>query len=158
MHEALAVLTAAGRAIVELTEKIEGFTKRSRTRLRSVITRGSSDSSPRHRPGVPASERLRRAQLTRFGAHVAAWRNENAAADNGFKQATAAFRELRMPFWTAVASLEYAEWLRREERGAEAEPLLAEPEPSSRSCGRRPGSSGSRLPGRVRRARQASRA
>ena len=124
---ALAVLSANPRAIVELSEKIEGFHEELENALAlgdyPRIERLLAEASD-WRPGERTP--FHRAQLARFGAHVAAWRKENAAADNGFKQAAAAFRELRMPFWTAVASLEYAEWLRSEERGAEAEPLLAD--------------------------------
>ena len=40
--------------------------------------------------------------------------------------ATAAFRTLAMPFWTAVVLLEHAELVARDGRQSEAEPLLAE--------------------------------
>ena len=125
--EALAVLTAAARNVVELSEKMEALHEELENALalgdNSRVARLLAEASD-WRPGERTP--FIRAQLARFGAHVAAWRKENAAAENGFKQAAAAFRELRMPFWTAVASLEYAEWLRAEERGAEAEPLVAD--------------------------------
>ena len=43
-----------------------------------------------------------------------------------FKAAVGLFREMAVPFWMAVASLEYAEWLADRGREDEAAPLYAE--------------------------------
>ncbi len=51
---------------------------------------------------------------------------ELPAADRHFAAAVTHFRALELPFDEAVASLEYAEWLTRIGRPAEAEPLLAD--------------------------------
>jgi tetratricopeptide (TPR) repeat protein len=59
------------------------------------------------------------AQANRFRARM----NED---ETGFKTAAASFREYNFPFWLAVTQLEHGEWLRAQDRAAEAEPLLAE--------------------------------
>jgi hypothetical protein len=65
-----------------------------------------------------------RAQTQRFGARLRAARGEDPAL--GLQEAIDAFREMTMPFWAAVASLELAEWLLSEGRSAEAAPLAEE--------------------------------
>jgi tetratricopeptide (TPR) repeat protein len=65
-----------------------------------------------------------RAQTHRFGARLRAARGEDPAL--GLQEAIDAFREMTMPFWAAVASLELAEWLLSEGRSAEAAPLAEE--------------------------------
>jgi class 3 adenylate cyclase/tetratricopeptide (TPR) repeat protein len=66
------------------------------------------------------------AQRRRLGARIAAKSGESDKAEQGFKLAAGAFRELAVPFWLAVTLLEQGEWLVGEARGDEAEPLLAE--------------------------------
>ena len=57
---------------------------------------------------------------------MAARRDDAAEAERLFKGASGLFRELAVPFYLAVAELEWSEWLVGEGRGEEAEPLLAE--------------------------------
>jgi class 3 adenylate cyclase/predicted ATPase len=59
-------------------------------------------------------------------AHALRFRARLDAAEAGFATATSAFRALGTPFWVAVVLLEHAELLARDDRGVEAEPLLAE--------------------------------
>jgi class 3 adenylate cyclase/tetratricopeptide (TPR) repeat protein len=66
------------------------------------------------------------AQVARLRARLATSRDEVEAAEHGFKQACALFRELGMPFWLGVSLLEYGEWLVNESRVDEAEAQLAE--------------------------------
>ncbi len=65
-----------------------------------------------------------------LAAHVARVRARSATisaeAEAGFSRALELFRELDMVFWLAVTQLEHGEWLIREDRGLEAEPLFAE--------------------------------
>jgi tetratricopeptide (TPR) repeat protein len=69
---------------------------------------------------------LLHAHRRRLGARVAAGAGEARKAEQGFKRAAGAFRELAVPFWLGVTLLEHGEWLVAEGRFAEAEPLLAE--------------------------------
>ena len=68
---------------------------------------------------------LLKAQQARFRARLAA---QSGGADpaRDFAAAESIFRALDMPFRLAVTQLEHAEWLTRNERDAEAEPLLAD--------------------------------
>jgi predicted ATPase/class 3 adenylate cyclase len=75
-------------------------------------------------PGVDSQSM--NAQRRRLGARIAARRGDAGKAEQGFKRAAGAFRELAMPFWLGVTLLEYSEWLTGEDRAAEAEPLLGE--------------------------------
>jgi class 3 adenylate cyclase/tetratricopeptide (TPR) repeat protein len=59
------------------------------------------------------------AQAHRFRARM----NDEEA---GFKIAAGSFREYDFPFWLAVTQLEHGEWLVRQDRAADAGPLLAE--------------------------------
>jgi class 3 adenylate cyclase/tetratricopeptide (TPR) repeat protein len=66
-------------------------------------------------------------------AHASRFRALRAAAAAGteevepeLKSAAGAFREIGMPFWTAVTLLEHSEWLAGQGRTAEAEPLVEE--------------------------------
>jgi class 3 adenylate cyclase/tetratricopeptide (TPR) repeat protein len=63
-------------------------------------------------------------------AHAARFRARSATtpaeADAGFAKAAELFRELGMIFWLAVTQLEHGEWLMQQDRGLEADPLLAE--------------------------------
>jgi class 3 adenylate cyclase/tetratricopeptide (TPR) repeat protein len=66
------------------------------------------------------------AQAPRFRARLAAGRGEGEEAERLFKRAAGLFRELAAAFYLAVTQVEHAEWLMREGRVDEAEPLLAE--------------------------------
>jgi len=65
-----------------------------------------------------------RAQRQRLEARLLAIRGGDPV--EGLSSAIAGFREMTMPFWTAVASLELAEWLLGEGRDSEAAPLAAQ--------------------------------
>jgi class 3 adenylate cyclase/tetratricopeptide (TPR) repeat protein len=67
-----------------------------------------------------------KAQLERFNARVAAVRGEVQAVESGLIAAAGMFRELGVVFSLAVTLLEYGEWLVRQGRREEAEPLLEE--------------------------------
>jgi hypothetical protein len=67
-----------------------------------------------------------KAQLERFKARVAAVRGEGQAVESGLIAAAGMFRELGVAFSLAVTLLEYGEWLVRQGRREEAEPLLDE--------------------------------
>jgi tetratricopeptide (TPR) repeat protein len=69
---------------------------------------------------------LLRAQSARFRARLAARRDDAEEAERLCKSAAGLFRELAVPFYLAVTELEWSEWLVSQERGEEAEPLLAE--------------------------------
>jgi hypothetical protein len=62
-----------------------------------------------------------RAHAARFRARL----STGSEVEPRLKSAAATFRELGLPFWTAVAELELAEWLVAHGRGHEAAPLLA---------------------------------
>jgi class 3 adenylate cyclase/tetratricopeptide (TPR) repeat protein len=66
------------------------------------------------------------AQGTRFGARLAAARSDGERVELGFVAAADRFREIGMPFWTAVTLLEHGEWLAGQGRYPEAVPLLDE--------------------------------
>ncbi len=59
------------------------------------------------------------AQAYRFRARM----NDEEAR---FKTAAGGFREYNFPFWLAVTELEHGEWLARQDRAADEEPLFAE--------------------------------
>jgi hypothetical protein len=69
----------------------------------------------------------------RFKAAVAALRGERDGVETYWKSAIGLFRELGNPFFTAVSTIELAEWLNRGGRGAEAGPILDEAEGTFRS-------------------------
>jgi tetratricopeptide (TPR) repeat protein len=81
---------------------------------------------------------LTHAHLARIRARQAALGGDADAAEAGFKRAAAQFRELAARFWLAVSLLEQAEVLVRQERSAEAEPLLAEARSIFERLGARP--------------------
>jgi class 3 adenylate cyclase/tetratricopeptide (TPR) repeat protein len=66
-----------------------------------------------------------RAQAARLRAGLSAARGERSDVVPRLKSAAATFRELGLPFWTAVAELELGEWLAAQARTGEAGPLLA---------------------------------
>jgi class 3 adenylate cyclase/tetratricopeptide (TPR) repeat protein len=67
-----------------------------------------------------------RAQGARFGARLAATRNESASVEPGFRAAAQQFRELSFSFHMAVTTLEHGEWLVANDRADDAKPLLDE--------------------------------
>jgi tetratricopeptide (TPR) repeat protein len=67
-----------------------------------------------------------RGHFERFHARMAAAEGAQDRVDPAFKAAAGMFRELETPFWLAVTLIEHGEWLARQRRSAEAEPLLAE--------------------------------
>jgi predicted ATPase/class 3 adenylate cyclase len=69
---------------------------------------------------------LVQADGSRFAARRAALQGDAAAADAGYRAATRLYREIEKPFECALAELEHGEWLVREGRADDAEPLLAE--------------------------------
>src|SRR5205807_9621234 len=77
---------------------------------------------------IPPGKRppLLRAQAARFGARLAAARGEDDGVEQGFKTASAIFREYGLTFHLAISELEHGEWLTGKARAEEAEPLLAE--------------------------------
>jgi class 3 adenylate cyclase/tetratricopeptide (TPR) repeat protein len=112
---------SAGRAVAEagVVEAVEAlFTLGELDRVDQVL--GELDELP---PGDLSA--YIGAQEARLKGVLAARRGQTAAAERGFKKASARFRELRVPFWIAVTELEHAEWLVAEGRPDEAEPLLA---------------------------------
>jgi hypothetical protein len=62
------------------------------------------------------------AQGARFGARLAAARNETERVEPGFAAAAIQFSDLSMPFARAVTLLEHGEWLVSQDRAAEAVP------------------------------------
>jgi tetratricopeptide (TPR) repeat protein len=66
------------------------------------------------------------AHQERFRARLAERAGDSARAESSLKRAGASFRELGMPFWLAVSLLELSEFLARQRRESEAQPLLDE--------------------------------
>ncbi len=71
------------------------------------------------------STRFLRAHTSRFRAHLAG-SDDLAAAQRGFGEAAALFREIGMPFYLAVVQLEHAEFLVALDRAEGAGPQLTE--------------------------------
>jgi predicted ATPase/class 3 adenylate cyclase len=69
----------------------------------------------------------------RFNALVTALRDERDGVEARWKSAIGLFRELGNPFFTAVSTIEMAEWMNRTGRGEEAGPHLDEAEGTFRS-------------------------
>jgi len=67
---------------------------------------------------------LAEAHLARLRGRLASRRGEPAS--ESFEEADRRFRDLSMPFWVAVTSLEHAEHLLATDRTSDAEPLLNE--------------------------------
>src|SRR5262249_11779926 len=63
-----------------------------------------------------------------LAAHAARFRARitTDGAEGEFRRAAEIFREHELVFWLAVTQLEHGEWLNGQDRGEEAEPLLAE--------------------------------
>jgi len=66
------------------------------------------------------------AHSARFRSPLAARAVDGEEAERLIKQAVQRLRELSFPFYLAVTQLEYGEWLTREGRTNDAEPVLAE--------------------------------
>lgn len=73
---------------------------------------------------LPNASPIVQAQATRFRARIAASREDAEHAEDGFKQAAAAFREYGTPFYLACTELEHAEWLVSVGRGGDAARLV----------------------------------
>ena len=67
-----------------------------------------------------------RALGAQFRARVHVLAADREGVDDGFRRATAIFREFGIRFWLAAALLDYGEWLSVDGRPDEASPLLAE--------------------------------
>jgi class 3 adenylate cyclase/predicted ATPase len=67
-----------------------------------------------------------RAHGARFRARLDAALGRDEGVDGRFRSAAALFREFGFVFYLAVTQLEHAEWLSRQGRAEEGEPLLAE--------------------------------
>jgi tetratricopeptide (TPR) repeat protein len=72
------------------------------------------------------SPQFLQAHSSRFRARLAARRADPGEVDRLFKRAGGLFREIAFPFYLAVTLLEHGEWLFAQDRGEEAQPLLAE--------------------------------
>jgi class 3 adenylate cyclase/tetratricopeptide (TPR) repeat protein len=66
------------------------------------------------------------AHAMRLRARLATARGETAGVEDARKGAIGLFREIEYPLWTAVTLHEQASWLLDQERGSDAEPLIAE--------------------------------
>ena len=77
-----------------------------------------------------------RAQAERVGARLEVARGKDPTL--GMRAALRGFTELSTPFWTAVTSLELAEWLLSEGRNAEAAPLVEESRKIFQELGAKP--------------------
>jgi predicted ATPase/class 3 adenylate cyclase len=78
------------------------------------------------------------AQSMRFGARLAAVRDEPEAVEAGFKGAVGLFREMAFPFWMAVTLLEHGEWLADQGRPSDAGARLSEARTIFEGLGARP--------------------
>jgi ATP/maltotriose-dependent transcriptional regulator MalT len=67
-----------------------------------------------------------RAQGARLGARLSSLRGAAEAVEPGFLAAERGFRDVGIPFGLAVALMEHAQWLSAQDRGPQADPLLAE--------------------------------
>jgi class 3 adenylate cyclase/tetratricopeptide (TPR) repeat protein len=84
------------------------------------------------------SPQFLQAQAARFRASLAGARGEAEEAERLYKQASARFRELSIPFHLAVTQLEHAEWLLHEQRAHDAAALLTEAREIFERLGARP--------------------
>ena len=77
---------------------------------------------------IPQGERSPyfRAEIARLRARLAALRGDTTAAQTAFEEAVESLRPIGMRFHLAVALAAYGQWLEREGRLEEAEPVLAE--------------------------------
>jgi hypothetical protein len=66
------------------------------------------------------------AHSMRFQARMADGTLDAARIEDSWKAAIGLFREMALPFWTAVAPLEQAEWLTAQDRTDDASPIRDE--------------------------------
>jgi hypothetical protein len=78
------------------------------------------------------------AHASRLGARLSALRGGEGDVASAFKGAVGLFREMGIPFWMAVALLEYAEWLVGQGRMDEATASLTEARDIFERLGARP--------------------
>jgi class 3 adenylate cyclase/predicted ATPase len=78
--------------------------------------------------GLPPARRPQflHAHVMRFQARLSDLKGEPDRIEPNFKAAIGLFREMAVPFWMAVALLEYGEWLVAQGRSEDAQPLLGE--------------------------------
>jgi hypothetical protein len=77
-----------------------------------------------------------RAQIDRIGGRLEIARGKDPSA--GMSDALRIFSDLSMPFWTAVTSLELAEWLLSEGRNGDAAPLIEDSRKTFEQLGAKP--------------------
>jgi class 3 adenylate cyclase/tetratricopeptide (TPR) repeat protein len=78
------------------------------------------------------------AHSMRFQARMADGSQDPARIEDAWKGAIGLFREMALPFWTAVTLLEQAEWLMSEDRTDDASPIRDEARTIFESLGARP--------------------
>jgi tetratricopeptide (TPR) repeat protein len=74
----------------------------------------------------------------RFQARMADGSQDLVRIEDAWKGAVGLFREMALPFWTAVTLLEQAEWLNYQDRNDDASPILDEARTIFESLGARP--------------------
>jgi tetratricopeptide (TPR) repeat protein len=114
---ALSIKTNLTRATVEVLEA--AFALGDLERVEQLLESLQARRRGELRPSL-------RAQAARFRAKLAAATGDDAAVDPAFEAATSILREFGIVFWLAVTLLEHGEWLARDSRSDEAEPLLVE--------------------------------
>jgi tetratricopeptide (TPR) repeat protein len=88
------------------------------------------------RPGQRRHFQL--AHVMRARAVLAAARGDVAGVEDARKGAIGLFREIDYPLWTAVTLYEHAQWLREQQRGADADPFVADARLIFEGLGARP--------------------
>jgi class 3 adenylate cyclase/tetratricopeptide (TPR) repeat protein len=114
------------RSIFQLHYAAEAFVEATEAALdmgdldtaRQIIRTVEGLEPIQHRPSLDAQTLRLRARLAQM--------ERATGADSLFREATAAFRRLKLRFWLAVTLLEHATQLIHADRSADAEPLLAE--------------------------------
>ncbi|HMK97058.1 MAG TPA: adenylate/guanylate cyclase domain-containing protein [Acidimicrobiales bacterium] len=125
-HDYDGALAAAGRAVQarhELGVRSIGFGLVEQIETAMLVDRDMAEELVTDLEKLAPGETtpFLMAQAARFRAKLSP--NE---AERGFSSAAAGFRELSLPFWLAVVSFEFSQWLGAQGRTAEARPLLAE--------------------------------
>ena len=106
--------------------KARRWPRRSSLRLRSAGSTRPTSSSHRSTRSLSESDRLCCAGSRPASVPASEPRAVRRTVEQGFKTAAAIFREHSLIFDLAVTELEHGEWLVRQGRSDEAEPLLAE--------------------------------
>jgi hypothetical protein len=78
------------------------------------------------------------AHSMRFQARMADGSQDPSRTEDAWKGAIGLFREMALPFWTAVTLLEQAEWLTTQNRAEDASPVRDEAVAIFESLGARP--------------------